>query len=225
MTLDDALSEFNALRHASLVGDAWASRLDRLAQAAFRAAEHLIVYGSLSPGAPNHARLLPLGGAWERGWVEGEREQVGWGWSSGTRRSDGGPAALACPRIYFARLRSGSTGRSWIGLRDRPTAGFWCRSIQTRGREPSGISTPSSRRLLPNPRMQPTNPGGAPALPDGQPPSGQLNEALVCKGSFGADARYKADSTSPIRTEGRHAPLKGSRQWGPICESRALCSG
>jgi len=98
MTLDDALSEFNALRHASLVGDAWASRLDRLAQAAFRAAEHLIVYGSLSPGAPNHGRLLPLGGAWERGWVEGELEPSGWGVELGypaLRWRPGGPRVPA----------------------------------------------------------------------------------------------------------------------------------
>jgi gamma-glutamylcyclotransferase (GGCT)/AIG2-like uncharacterized protein YtfP len=113
MTLDDALSEFNALRHASLVGDAWASRLDRLAQAAFRAAEHLIVYGSLSPGAPNHARLLPLGGAWERGWVEGEREQVGWGVELGypaLRWRPGGP------RVPAHLLRSVALREHWAEL-------------------------------------------------------------------------------------------------------------
>ena len=71
MSLDEALAVFNAARHASLSDEPWASRFDRLAQAAFKAAEHLIVYGSLSPGAPNHGRLAPLGGAWERGWVGG----------------------------------------------------------------------------------------------------------------------------------------------------------
>jgi hypothetical protein len=52
MSLDDALAEFNALRHAPMTDGRWTALLERLAEAAFRAAEHLIVYGSLSPGAP-----------------------------------------------------------------------------------------------------------------------------------------------------------------------------
>ena len=79
MRLDDALGEFNALRLGMAAGDDDVARLDRLAHAAFHAAAHLIVYGSLAPGAPNHARIATLGGPWERGWVEGDREQVGWG--------------------------------------------------------------------------------------------------------------------------------------------------
>lgn len=113
MRLDDALSEFNALRLALGAGERWAARLDRLAQAAFRAAEHLIVYGSLSPGAPNHDRLAPLGGAWEPGWVEGERAQVGWGAELGypaLRWRPGGP------RVAAHLLRSAGLSDQWAEL-------------------------------------------------------------------------------------------------------------
>jgi gamma-glutamylcyclotransferase (GGCT)/AIG2-like uncharacterized protein YtfP len=74
-----ALEDFNRLRWAGSTDRPWVERLDRLAQATFRAAEHLIVYGSLSPGGPNHWRLAPLGGTWEPGWVEGERLREHWG--------------------------------------------------------------------------------------------------------------------------------------------------
>jgi len=113
MSLDEALADFNAARHVSLSDEPWASRLDRLAQAAFKAAEHLIVYGSLSPGAPNHGRLAPLGGAWERGWVEGERETVGWGAELGfpaLRWRPGGP------RVTAHLLRSAALGAHWSEL-------------------------------------------------------------------------------------------------------------
>lgn len=79
MGLNEALRDYNALRRAVAADTQWLARIERLAEASFRAAEHLIVYGSLSPGGPNHGRLASLGGTWEVGWVEGYREAVGWG--------------------------------------------------------------------------------------------------------------------------------------------------
>jgi gamma-glutamylcyclotransferase (GGCT)/AIG2-like uncharacterized protein YtfP len=93
--VNEALQAFNALRRQAAGDGTWLRLLDRLADAAFRAADTLIVYGSLSPGAPNHHRLAPLGGTWESGWVEGDRDHVGWGaelgfpalrWRPGARR-------------------------------------------------------------------------------------------------------------------------------------------
>ena len=96
--LTAALLRFNALRRASVADAQRLARVDRLAQTSFRAAEHLIVYGGLSPGGPNHARLAALGGTWESGWVEGERESVGWGTEVGfpaLRWRPGGPHVTA----------------------------------------------------------------------------------------------------------------------------------
>jgi gamma-glutamylcyclotransferase (GGCT)/AIG2-like uncharacterized protein YtfP len=111
--LADALAEFNALYAATALGEEAREPLERLAQGAFHAADHLIVYGSLSPGAPNHGRLVPLGGTWERGWVEGDREQVGWGAELGypaLRWRPGGP------RVTAHLLRSKALREHWPEL-------------------------------------------------------------------------------------------------------------
>lgn len=124
LRLVDALSEFNALRLA-MAGEAGIARLDRLAHAAFHAAAHLIVYGSLSPGAPNHDRLASLRGTWERGWVEGDREQVGWGAELGypaLRWTPGGPHVTA------HLLRSEALRDRWPEL-DRFEGSAYCRIL------------------------------------------------------------------------------------------------
>jgi gamma-glutamylcyclotransferase (GGCT)/AIG2-like uncharacterized protein YtfP len=96
--LNEALQAFNALRRQASGDAPWLRLVDRLAHAAFRASDTLIVYGSLSPGAPNHHRLAPLGGTWESGWVEGERDHGGWGAELGfpaLRWRPGGPHVSA----------------------------------------------------------------------------------------------------------------------------------
>ncbi|HWB43699.1 MAG TPA: gamma-glutamylcyclotransferase [Gemmatimonadales bacterium] len=112
-SLDDALAEFNTARHASMSREPWASLLDRLAQATFRAKEHLIVYGSLSPGAPNHGRLAPLGGTWEAGWVEGDRAAVGWGSELGFPALRWRPGGA---RVTAHLLRSPALAGHWAAL-------------------------------------------------------------------------------------------------------------
>jgi gamma-glutamylcyclotransferase (GGCT)/AIG2-like uncharacterized protein YtfP len=111
--LAEALEDFNSLRRVAVADVDWVARLDRLAQATFRAAEHLIVYGSLSPGRPNHWRLAPLGGTWELGWVEGEREAVGWGSELGFPALHWRPAG---PRVAAHLLRSAALRDHWEEL-------------------------------------------------------------------------------------------------------------
>lgn len=125
MRLDEALFEFNTLRIATAGDDVWTARLDRLAQASFGATEHFIVYGSLSPGAPNHGRVAPLAGDWETGWVEGEREQVGWGAELGypaLRWRPGGP------RVAAHLFRSLALPAEWAAL-DRFEGAAYCRIL------------------------------------------------------------------------------------------------
>jgi gamma-glutamylcyclotransferase (GGCT)/AIG2-like uncharacterized protein YtfP len=125
MRLDDALGEFNALRLGMTAGDDDVARLDRLAHAAFHAAAHLIVYGSLAPGAPNHARLATLGGTWERGWVEGDREQVGWGAELGYPALRWMPGR---PRVTAYLLRSQALPERWSEL-DQFEGSAYCRIL------------------------------------------------------------------------------------------------
>ncbi len=111
--LENLLFQFNRLRHGALNDDPWSGQLDRLAQAAFRATEHLIVYGSLAPGQSNHARVAQLAGSWESGWVEGDLEATGWGESLGfpaLRWRPGGP------RIAAHLLRSDALREQWAEL-------------------------------------------------------------------------------------------------------------
>jgi gamma-glutamylcyclotransferase (GGCT)/AIG2-like uncharacterized protein YtfP len=87
--------------------------VDRLAQGVFRVSDHLIVYGSLSPGGPNHARLAPLGGTWERGWVEGRLEAVGWGAELGFPALRWQPGGT---RVAAHLLRSAALRHHWDRL-------------------------------------------------------------------------------------------------------------
>ena len=107
------LAEFNALRLAPDPDGTWVPRLDRLAQAAFRAGHHLIVYGSLSPGAPNHHRLAALNGKWEDGWVEGDRVQLGWGAELGFPALSWRPGGA---RVAAHLLRSAALADRWTEL-------------------------------------------------------------------------------------------------------------
>jgi gamma-glutamylcyclotransferase (GGCT)/AIG2-like uncharacterized protein YtfP len=111
--LHEAIRDFNTLRRAVVADPEWVGRLERLAQASFHAAEHLIVYGSLSPGRPNHGRLASLGGSWEVGWVEGDREAVGWGTELGFPALHWRPGG---PRVAAHLLRSAALCDAWEEL-------------------------------------------------------------------------------------------------------------
>ena len=118
MVLNAVLRALNAARRGGRSGNPeWT---DRLAQAAFRASEHLIVYGSLAPGGPNHGRLAALGGTWARGWVEGRLEEAGWGPRSAFRHSDGSLAAPGSGPL----LRSAALPEHWAALDRFGGAGY-----------------------------------------------------------------------------------------------------
>ena len=113
MGLTEALQDFNSLRRIAIADSEWVGRLERLAQASFHAAEHLIVYGSLAPGRPNHGRLASLGGTWEAGWVEGDRYEVGWGSELGFPALHWRPGG---PRVAAHLLRSAALRGAWEEL-------------------------------------------------------------------------------------------------------------
>ena len=50
-----------------------------LLSALFQPEHHLVVYGSLAPGEPNHHQLDGIHGMWERGVVHGVLHDRGWG--------------------------------------------------------------------------------------------------------------------------------------------------
>jgi gamma-glutamylcyclotransferase (GGCT)/AIG2-like uncharacterized protein YtfP len=103
MLLNAVLRGLNSLR----LGATSTGLVDRLAWNAFRASDHLIVYGSLSPGGPNHGQLATLRGAWERGWVEGQLEAVGWAAQLGfpALRWEPGGGRVAAHLLQSAALR------------------------------------------------------------------------------------------------------------------------
>ena len=76
--IDSVLREFNALRRdpdaAGLL-----PILERAFDALYGASRHLVLYGSLMPGAVNHVVIAHLPGTWRDGWVRGERKTSGWG--------------------------------------------------------------------------------------------------------------------------------------------------
>lgn len=51
---------------------------ERQLEALFRTSHTLAVYGTLSPGRPNHHVVAPLGGEWTDGVIEGDLLQEGW---------------------------------------------------------------------------------------------------------------------------------------------------
>lgn len=76
--LEAVLRRVNALRYRSEPSPEWSAAEEMLA-ALFRTPDHLAVYGTLAPGAPNHHHLAGLRGEWRRGWVRGDLHRTGWG--------------------------------------------------------------------------------------------------------------------------------------------------
>ena len=121
MLLNPVIRGLNWLGDAAKATSTWAKLANRLAQSAFGASDHLIVYGSLSPGGPNHGRLAALEGAWERGWVEGELEEVGWGAKLGFPALHWRPGG---PRVAAHLLRSVTLRKHWPELDRFEGAGY-----------------------------------------------------------------------------------------------------
>lgn len=76
--LNDALVRINILRNRVPSDPIALDLLEGAIDALFFVSHHLIVYGSLAPGGPNHGLLADLNGEWRKGWVTGELLERGW---------------------------------------------------------------------------------------------------------------------------------------------------
>jgi gamma-glutamylcyclotransferase (GGCT)/AIG2-like uncharacterized protein YtfP len=76
--LNDALIRINILRTREPADLMALDLLEGAIEALFSVSRHLIVYGSLAPGGPNHGLLSGLSGEWHRGSVTGELLERGW---------------------------------------------------------------------------------------------------------------------------------------------------
>ncbi len=76
--LNDALIRLNILRIREPVDPVALDLLEGALDALFSVSHHLIAYGSLAPGGPNHGLLADLPGEWRRGWVTGRLLERGW---------------------------------------------------------------------------------------------------------------------------------------------------
>ena len=63
--------------------------------------QHLIVYGSLGPGGPNHDQMDGLEGEWREGWVTGTLLDQGWGAHLGYPVLRWDPAGQRVPAYLF----------------------------------------------------------------------------------------------------------------------------
>jgi gamma-glutamylcyclotransferase (GGCT)/AIG2-like uncharacterized protein YtfP len=89
--LNDALIRINILRTQKPVNEVTLDLLEGAIDALFSVSRHLIVYGSLAPGGPNHGLISQLEGEWAKGWVTGELLERGWSAAMGY------PALRWCP--------------------------------------------------------------------------------------------------------------------------------
>ena len=76
--LNDALIRINILKTRDPVDPMALELLEGALDALFSVSCHLIVYGSLAPGGPNHGLLDGLDGTWHEGIVRGELLERGW---------------------------------------------------------------------------------------------------------------------------------------------------
>lgn len=76
--LNDALIRINILRTREPSDLMALDLLEGAVEALFSVSQHLIVYGSLAPGGPNHGLLSDLSGEWLKGCVTGELLERGW---------------------------------------------------------------------------------------------------------------------------------------------------
>jgi gamma-glutamylcyclotransferase (GGCT)/AIG2-like uncharacterized protein YtfP len=76
--INDALIRINVLLTREPPDPMALDLLWGTAEALFGSSRHLIVYGSLAPGGPNHGMLSGLSGEWRKGWVTGRLLEKGW---------------------------------------------------------------------------------------------------------------------------------------------------
>lgn len=125
--LNAALIRINLLRTRGLSDAISEDLLEGALEALFSMSEHLIVYGSLAPGGPNHGLLSGLRGAWLEGWVTGELLERGWS------------AAMSYPALRWCP--GGDEVRAWL-FRSQDLPGHWRRLDEFEGLEYRRILAP-----------------------------------------------------------------------------------
>ena len=108
--LNDALIRINQLRTRVPPDPLALDLLEGAVDALFSASRHLIVYGSLAPGGPNHGLLADMEGEWLEGWVTGELLERGWSAAMSY------PALRWCPdgkRVEAFLFRSAEMPAHW----------------------------------------------------------------------------------------------------------------
>lgn len=125
--LNDALIRINILRARERADPSGLNLLEGAIDALFSASHHLIVYGSLAPGGPNHGLLADLQGEWVEGWVTGELLERGWS------------AAMSYPALRWCP--EGGEIHSFLFISDH-LPGLWRRLDQFEGLEYRRIWAP-----------------------------------------------------------------------------------
>jgi gamma-glutamylcyclotransferase (GGCT)/AIG2-like uncharacterized protein YtfP len=103
---DLSLDEVNRLVAAANARGTDAGDAERRLDEHFKVSHNLAVYGTLAPGQPNHHVVVPLGGEWTDGVIEGDLLQVGWGAALGypAFRPGAGPATVPVKLLTTPRL-------------------------------------------------------------------------------------------------------------------------
>jgi len=125
--LNDALIRFNILRTQEPSNPITQDLLEGALEALFAASQHLIVYGSMTPGGPNHGLISGLEGEWWKGWVTGELLDRGWS------------AAMSYPALKWCP--EGGEIEAWL-LTSKELPSYWPRLDQFEGLEYSRILAP-----------------------------------------------------------------------------------
>lgn len=125
--LNDALVRLNLLRSRSRSDPVAGDLLEEALEALFSVSRHLIVYGSLAPGGPNHALVSGLQGDWKEGWVTGELLEQGWS------------AAMSYPALRWCP--QGEQIRAWMLISPGLPA-LWARLDEFENLEYSRILAP-----------------------------------------------------------------------------------
>lgn len=125
--LNDALIRINILRTREPPDPMARDLLEGAIEALFSVSRHLIVYGSLAPGGPNHSLLASLEGEWREGWVTGELLDRGWS------------AAMSYPALRWCP--EGKEIRAHLFISPE-LPGFWRRLDDFEGLEYSRIWAP-----------------------------------------------------------------------------------
>jgi len=125
--LNDALIRINILKTRKPSDPATLELLEGAIEALFSVSKHLIVYGSLAPGGPNHGLLSGLEGEWRIGWVTGELLERGWS------------AAMSYPALRWCP-EGGEVNAYLFVSDDLPR--FWSRLDEFEGLEYSRIWVP-----------------------------------------------------------------------------------